>query len=120
MLPPDKLLILKIIYSLICISSEEIISCNIFNYGILRTLTSQYLVSTRSKIVAPHMNQVVDITYKLLTNFACDLDDDRFKLLENDESEWESYLVNNPMIQINASKQDFVNWISKFIVNEHW
>eukprot|EP01083_Nonionella_stella_P217363 780458_1 len=34
------------------------------------TLTSQYLVSTRSKVVSEYMAQVVSITYRLLTHFA--------------------------------------------------
>eukprot|EP01084_Bolivina_argentea_P043028 79304_1 len=94
----DKLIVMKILIDLIDVYN---IDCNqLFNMKLIDALTSQYLVSTRSKIVSPHMAQVVSITYRLLTHFAiaCDI---------NEKEE-------------NNNNNNKSNWISEKIVGKHW
>eukprot|EP01084_Bolivina_argentea_P273586 466071_1 len=88
----DKLLVLQIMIGIIEYCQQSQSPYTFANNELINCITWQYFVATRSKVVSPHMDKVVSITYKLLTYFANIID----KNIENGD------------------------WISVKIVDQQW
>ena len=96
----DKLVVLHIILDII--EKHGVDPDKVFRSELIDCLTSQYLVSTRGKVISEYMTVLVSVTYRILLHFASDSPDPGNEHERKQESDEPG------------------NWLSRRIVDQHW
>ena len=105
----DKVVVLHIIVDII--EKHGVDPDKVFRSTLIDCLTSQYLVSTRGKVISEYASALVSVTYRILLHFASDSPDPMGKN------------VKGGMGNEHGRKQESdepVNWLSRRIVDQHW
>jgi len=120
----DKLTLLGIVYQLLSTHPHSLCTKQLFNDDLISMLTSQFMVSTRSEVVSPHMQQVVCLTFQILTHFArVDVDEeqqstsDSLHRLHDDDTD---LIAQRLMNAFEVFEKEKVHWINHRIVSQQW